>query len=270
MPLLRVHHLTAGYETQAPVLHDVALTLESGQMLALCGPNGSGKSTLLRCLTGLLKPQSGRVTLEHDNERPQRVHKIPRRRLARTLAFLPQSPIAPPGVTVRQLVAYGRNPHTLPIPFATRHLTTDRDIVEQAIRRCDLQKLADRDVATLSGGERQRAWLAMAVAQDARILLLDEPVSALDVAHQLEVLDLLVDLNEERKTTVVIVLHDIQLAARYFRQPHHRLAALRAGRLLAVGPMIDLLTPELLEQTFGVSARVHTFAELPYPVCAFR
>lgn len=269
MPVLRVHELTAGYDAKTPVLHDVSLTLAAGQMLALCGPNGSGKSTLLRCLTGLLKPQSGTATIQADGHTAERLHRVPRRRLARRLAFVPQSPVTPPGVTVRQLVAYGRHPHASPFPLLSRHRTNDLRMVDLAIERCDLHGLAERDVNTLSGGERQRAWLAMAVAQDASVLLLDEPVSALDVAHQLEVLELLAALNDERRITVVIVLHDIQLAARFFRRPHHHLAVLREGRLLATGPMADLLNSELLSRTFAVPAAVHAVRNIPFPVCVF-
>lgn len=254
--ILEVNEVTAGYDAR-PVLVDASIRLEQGDMLALCGPNGAGKSTLLRVMSRLLTPRRGRVLL-HDEP----VGQIGRRALARKMAVMPQSPSAPPGVSVRELIGYGRSPHTTWLkPFSSH----DQKVIDDAICICDLQSLQHRQVDTLSGGERQRAWLAMAIAQEPQVLLLDEPVSALDIGHQLEVLSLLSDLNTLHGTTVVIVLHDINLAARYCKS----LAAVCDHRVVAAGPMDRALTSELLEAVFGVSAAVHRLDGLDYPICTF-
>jgi len=241
---LEIDALRAGYGKK-PVLHGIDLRLSTGRITGLIGPNGSGKSTLLRVAGGLLKPRAGSVRLLG-----KAVHDLPPRRLARTLAFMPQHPVPPPGVTVRELVGYGR------APFNAWYRPTppgDHRLIEALLERCDLTALADRLVDTLSGGERQRAWIAMALAQQPEVLMLDEPVSALDIGHQLEVMDLLADINREHQTTLVIVLHDLNLAARYCEQ----LVALRDGRLVAAGPTDTVLTPETIRTCFNVEPRFH-------------
>ncbi|MEM9415762.1 MAG: ABC transporter ATP-binding protein [Planctomycetota bacterium] len=248
--------IRAGY-AKHPVLHGVDVSIQAGDFAALIGPNGSGKSTLLRTLARLLKPTSGSVLLHG-----QPIDKLSARALARKLAVMPQSPTAPPGVTVRELVGYGRAPHS---SWLRPESHTDRQLVRSLIERCDLSHLAARLVHTLSGGERQRCWIAMALAQQPDVLLLDEPVSALDIAHQLEVLDLLAQVNREQETTVVIVLHDINLAARYC----NTLLAVRDGQLAAAGPVGDVLKPELIERVFGVRTSVLESTGLGYPVCLF-
>lgn len=255
-PILEADGISAGYGGP-PVLDDASLRITEGDIVALCGPNGSGKSTLLRVLSRLLRPRQGRVLLQAEP-----LDTLSRKALARKVAYMPQSPTSPPGVTVREMIGYGRSPHTSWLRPLGKD---DHDHVDEAIRLCDLGQLEHRLVSTLSGGERQRAWLAMAVAQEPQVLLLDEPVSALDVGHQLDVLDLLRQLNERHGTTIVIVLHDINLAARFCRS----LVALHQGRIAAAGPMQTVLTSDLLEQVFGVRAEVHELPSLPYPVCTF-
>lgn len=253
---LSAHGLRAGYG-RATVLEDTSVTVTPGDFAALIGPNGSGKSTLLRVLARLLKPQAGTVLL-HD----QPVAAFSAKALARKLAVMPQSPTAPPGVSVRELIGYGRAPHT---SWLRPESPADRQLIDRLIQRCDLMPLADRRVDTLSGGERQRCWIAMALAQQPAVLLLDEPVSALDIAHQLEVLDLLAQVNRDQGTTVVIVLHDINLAARYCRS----LLAVRDGKVAAAGSVDAVLTPGCLETVFGVRTTVIRPPGVSYPVCLF-
>ncbi|MBX2852115.1 MAG: ABC transporter ATP-binding protein [Phycisphaeraceae bacterium] len=228
-----------------PVLHGIDLTVGPGSITGLIGPNGSGKSTLLRAMAGLIRPRGG-----HTSVQGQRIDQLSHRLLAQTLAFMPQHPIAPPGVTVRELVGYGRAPFNAwykPVPIG------DRTLIESLIQRCDLQPLADRLVHTLSGGERQRAWIAMALAQQPKVLMLDEPVSALDIGHQLEVMDLLTDINREQQTTLIIVLHDLNLAARYCDQT----VALLDGDVVAAGPTAQVLNAETIRRCFKVEAQFH-------------
>ena len=237
---LVAHNISAGYGSR-PVLHDVSLKLGDGAFTGILGPNGSGKSTLLKVLGGLLRPTGGAVWLDDDD-----VHAMGRRRLARRLALLPQHPVAPAGLGVRQLVAYGRYPY---IARFGKFGDTDRRIISDVMQRCELNNLAERPAGELSGGERQRAWIAMALAQQPRVLLLDEPLSHLDINHQLEVMDLLQQFNRDHALTVAIVLHDINLAARFC----DRLAVIREGRLGAGGATAEVLAGDVIDRTFGVT-----------------
>lgn len=253
---IRSHALTVAYG-RTPVLHGIDLAIEPGSITGLIGPNGSGKSTLLRAMAGLLRPRSGHATIGE-----QRIDRLSPRELARRLAVMPQHPVAPPGVNVRELVAYGRSPFNAwykPDPPG------DRILIDALIERCDLSAMADRLVHTLSGGERQRAWIAMALAQQPRVLMLDEPVSALDIGHQLEVMDLLADVNREQGTTLVIVLHDLNLAARYCDQS----VAMLDGRVVAAGPTPQVLTVQTIRQCFNVEPSFHEAGE-GRPLCSFR
>ncbi|MEM9020108.1 MAG: ABC transporter ATP-binding protein [Planctomycetota bacterium] len=254
--ILTGQDLQAGYAAHT-VLDGVDIAIAQGDFAALIGPNGSGKSTLLRVLARLMPAKQGRVIL-HD----QPINQLSAKALARKLAVMPQNPTPPPGVTVRELVGYGRAPHTHWLKPASKN---ENALIDALLSRCDIRHLADRLVHTLSGGERQRCWIAMALAQQPDVLLLDEPVSALDVGHQLEVLDLLTGINREQQTTLVIVLHDINLAARYCRS----LLTVRAGRVVAAGPTDAVLTPGLLKELFNVNARILNPDGLSYPVCVF-
>src|SRR5690606_30293985 len=183
------------------------LRIPTGEVTAIVGANGCGKSTLLRALARLIPPRDGQVVLDGKD-----IRSLPSKEVARTLGLLPQSPTAPEGIAVADLVGRGRHPHQR---LMARWTTRDYEIVAQALADTGSTDLADRAVDELSGGQRQRVWIAMALAQETDILLLDEPTTFLDVAHQIEILDLLHDLNRERGTTVVMVLHDVNLAARY-------------------------------------------------------
>jgi iron complex transport system ATP-binding protein len=208
------------------------------------GANACGKSTLLRSMSRLLSPRAGQVLLDG-----RAVHRMPAKELARTLGLLPQSPIAPEGITVADLVGRGRHPHQ---GIFSRWTREDDAAVAAALEATQTTALADRAVDELSGGQRQRVWIAMALAQQTDLLLLDEPTTFLDVAHQVEVLDLLTDLNRTRGTTIVMVLHDLNLAGRYADQ----LVALASGRVHAVGTPEDVLTAENVRAVFGLDCQV--------------
>lgn len=243
MTTLNVEALEAGYGSRT-ILTDLDLAVPSGAITAIVGANACGKSTLLRCLARLLRPTAGQVVLDGRS-----VRHIPTRDLARRLGLLPQSPIAPDGITVADLVSYGRHPHQGMLSRWTQH---DDRAVAAALEATRTADIADREVDQLSGGQRQRVWIAMALAQETDILLLDEPTTFLDIAHQVEILDLLVDLNQSRGTTIVMVLHDLNLAARYA----DHLVAIRCGRLHMAGSPESVLTESTVKEVFGVSCRV--------------
>lgn len=251
-PRLRAAGVHLAYDDR-PVVHGVDFAIAPGRLTALVGANASGKSTLLRALAGLITPSEGRVLLdEHD------LGRVPRRRLARTIGILPQSPLAPEGIRVGDLVARGRCPHH---GLFRGQRSDDDAVVARALASTDALGLVDRRVDELSGGQRQRVWIAMALAQQPRILLLDEPTSALDVAHQVEVLDVL-RAEAATGTTVVIVLHDLTLAARYADE----LVVLAGGRLIAQGSPGEVLTVETVRAAFGVEARILTDPDTGRPV----
>jgi iron complex transport system ATP-binding protein len=226
------------------VTEALSLTIAPGKVTAIVGANGCGKSTLLRALARLLKPRSGSVLLDGSALSSRSTRDV-----ARIIGLLPQGPTAPEGIVVADLVARGRYPHQRAL---SRWNAADQAAVAGALEATGITDLADRSVDELSGGQRQRVWIAMALAQETDILLLDEPTTFLDVAHQIEVLDLLCDLNRERGTTVVMVLHDLNLAARYADE----LVAVRAGQVHAVGSPSDVVSAELVEEVFGLRSTV--------------
>ncbi|PJE93930.1 cobalamin/Fe(3+)-siderophore ABC transporter ATP-binding protein [Streptomyces carminius] len=238
-----------------PVLRGVDLRITAGELVALVGLNGCGKSTLLRLAAGLLRPTAGRVLLGGDD--PAR---LSRRATARRVALLHQSAPAVPGMTVRQLVRQGRYAVRGPLGMLREG---DDAVCRRAMADVGVADWADRPVDSLSGGERQRVRLAMALAQDTRVLLLDEPTTYLDLRHQLEVLRTVVRLRAERGLTVVMVLHDLGHAARFAE----RLVALRGGRVAADGPPAEVVTPGLLAGVLGVAGRVGRDPEGGWPVC---
>jgi len=240
--ILAAQNLSGGYSA-LPIVRNIYLSLQPGEWLSLVGANGSGKSTLLRLFSRILSPQEGAVLLDGKAIHDQSVSEI-----ARQLAILPQQPTLPTGLTVRQLVSLGRTPHQ---PWWQWELNVDdRQAVEQAIAQTQLEQLSDRPVEQLSGGERQRAFLALTLAQNPKILLLDEPTTFLDLHHQLELLELLKDLNQNRQLTIITVLHDINLAIRY----SDRIAMLKQGILAEIGPPQEVITPDNLRQVFRIEA----------------
>ncbi|MET0828644.1 MAG: ABC transporter ATP-binding protein [Microbacterium sp.] len=240
---LSAESLTLSYGDHT-IVRRLDLQVPPGRITAVVGANGCGKSTLLRALARLISPSAGQVVLDG-----KALHTRPSKEIARTLGLLPQSPIAPEGIVVADLVGRGRHPHQKLLARFTAH---DYEIVAQSLAATGITEFADRSVDELSGGQRQRVWIAMALAQETDILLLDEPTTFLDVAHQVEVLDLLTDLNRGRATTIVMVLHDINLAARYA----DHLFAMRGGEIIAAGPASEVVTSELIREVFELDALV--------------
>ncbi|GAA3769629.1 ABC transporter ATP-binding protein [Microbacterium kribbense] len=246
--MTRAHSLHAASVTLAyrehTVVADLDLQVPPGRITAIVGANGCGKSTLLRALARLIAPRRGQVLLDGHALRTQ-----PTKQIARTLGLLPQGPVAPEGIAVADLVGRGRQPHQKLLGRWSPH---DDEVVARSLEAAGVADLADRSVDELSGGQRQRVWIAMALAQQTDILLLDEPTTFLDVANQVEVLDLLTDLNRDHGTTIVMVLHDMNLAARYADY----LFALRDGKIVAAGPPHEVMTRELIHTVFDLDALV--------------
>lgn len=240
---LTAHGATLGYG-QRVIARDVSLDIPEGRITAIIGPNACGKSTLLRGFARLLTPTQGHISLGG-----RRLDSMASRSIARELALLPQESTAPPGIRVRDLVARGRYPHQ---SFLSQASATDRDAIAWAMEVVGIAALAKSQVNELSGGQRQRVWIAMILAQDTRILLLDEPTTYLDLAHQIELLDLVTQLNREHGRTVVTVLHDLNQAARYA----DHLVVMKGGAVVTTGGPHEVLTAALVESVFGVPCRV--------------
>ena len=245
---LAAEHVRLAYEDRV-VVDDLDLDLTEGSFTAIVGPNGCGKSTLLRALGRLMRPISGQVLLDG-----QSIARTPTREVAKVLGLLPQAPVAPEGLTVADLVARGRHPHQ---SWLRQWSRDDEAVVAEALAWTDMADLADRPVDALSGGQRQRAWISMTLAQGTDLLLLDEPTTYLDLSHQIDVLELVGRLHAERGRTVVVVLHDLNLAARYAQ----RLVAMKDGAIVASGTPDEVLTERLLADVFDLEARI-----LPDPV----
>jgi iron complex transport system ATP-binding protein len=244
---LQAEDLTLKYG-QRRVVDGLSVQIPEARVTMIVGANACGKSTLLRGLSRLLKPAGGAVTLDGKD-----IHSQPARELARTLGLLPQHPTAPDGITVRDLVGRGRYPHQGLFRGWREGDMSPHDLaVERALEATETLALAERDVDELSGGQRQRVWIAMALAQETDVLLLDEPTTYLDLAHQVEVLDLVTDLNRKRGTTVAIVLHDLNLAARYA----DHVIAMKGGAVVAMGAPREIVTERLVRDVFGLESRV--------------
>ncbi|WP_416070102.1 ABC transporter ATP-binding protein [Streptomyces scabiei] len=238
-PELRAEGLRLAYDDRI-VVDGLDLVVPTGRVTAIVGANACGKSTLLRALARLLTPKAGAVHLDG-----RAVHTIPTRTLAQKLGILPQTPVAPEGLTVVDLVGRGRTPHQT---WWRQWSRSDEEAVHEALRATSMTDLAHRPVDELSGGQRQRAWIAMAVAQGTPVMLLDEPTTYLDLAHQIDVLDLVTDLNRLQGRTVVMVLHDLNQACRYA----DHIIAMKGGRIAAEGAPADVITAETVEDVFGL------------------
>ncbi|MEY2242650.1 ABC transporter ATP-binding protein [Streptomyces sp. BF23-18] len=244
-PDLRAGGLRLAYDSRL-VVDDLDLVVPPGRITAIVGANACGKSTLLRALARLMTPRAGTVQLDG-----RALHSMPSRELAQRLGILPQSPVAPEGLTVVDLVNRGRSPHQT---WWRQWSRADEQAVRAALAATGMTELADRPVDELSGGQRQRAWIAMAVAQGTEILLLDEPTTYLDLAHQIDVLDLITDLNRREHRTVVMVLHDLNQACRYA----DHVVAMKAGRVVAEGSPAEVITVRTVEDVFDLNCRITT------------
>lgn len=242
---LRAERLTLAYDRE-PVVNDVNVAIPAGRITVVVGANACGKSTLLRGLARLLRPRGGRVTLDGES-----VHDLPSVEVAKVLGLLPQSPVAPDGITVADLVGRGRYPHQ---GWFRQWRPGDDEAVSRAVQATGVADLLDRTVKELSGGQRQRVWVAMTLAQETDLLLLDEPTTFLDIHHQIELLDLLTDLNRDAGKTVVLVLHDLNLACRYA----DHIVAMKRGRIVAEGVPADVVTAELVSEVFDLACDVVT------------
>ncbi|MDF0728042.1 ABC transporter ATP-binding protein [Cytobacillus sp. S13-E01] len=254
MSVLETSSLTLAYNDTI-IIEDLNLKIPSGEITVFVGANGCGKSTLLRSLARLLKPKSGKIFLEGEV-----VRNLSTKEVAKRLAILPQGPIAPEGLTVLQLVKQGRYPHQ---SWLKQWSNEDEKVVNQALEATQMIEFAHRSVDSLSGGQRQRAWIAMTLAQKTDIILLDEPTTYLDMTHQIEILDLLFELNEIENRTIVMVLHDLNLACRY---AHHIVAVLNK-KVYSQGKPEDIITPEMVKDVFRMECDITKDPIFGTPLC---
>ncbi|MDF2837962.1 MAG: yusV, partial [Paenibacillus sp.] len=251
---LEARDLSVDYGTKT-ILKDLNLSIPEGKVTVFIGSNGCGKSTLLRTVARLLKPTEGSVLLDG-----KRIAEIKTKELAKSLAILPQGPSAPEGLTVRQLVKQGRYPHQ---SWLRQWSAEDERMVEYALNATKMAELADRTVDSLSGGQRQRAWIAMSLSQGTDILLLDEPTTYLDLTHQIEILDMLYELNEREGRTIVMVLHDLNLACRYA----HHIVALRDQSIYAEGKPEEIVTEQTVLDVFRMQCQMLKDPVFNTPLC---
>ncbi|WP_251553384.1 ABC transporter ATP-binding protein [Neobacillus muris] len=254
MSILSVKDLEASYE-KFTVFQDLNLAVKKGKITTIIGPNGCGKSTVLKTMGRILKQKQGKVYLQGKD-----LQTIPTKQIAKQLALLSQNPIAPGQLKVEELITYGRYPHRNNVNKLT---AKDKEVLEWAMEITKVTGFRDRELGNLSGGQRQKVWLAMALAQETDILLLDEPTTYLDMAHQLEVLQIVEQLNKDQKCTIVMVLHDINHAARF----SHEIVAMKEGTIIRVGPPLEIMTAEVLQQVFQIQARVMIDPYNGVPVC---
>ena len=251
---IQTEQLTLAYD-ESPIIQALNLAIPAGQITVLVGANGCGKSTILRGLSRLLKPSAGVVYLDG-----KAIAKLKTKTIAKKLSVLPQTPTNPEGITVRELVTQGRYPHQ---SWLQQWSLEDEQLVNEALEITELTEFAERPLDRLSGGQRQRAWIAMTLAQNTEVLLLDEPTTFLDLAHQIEVLDLLRDLNQQKKRTIVVVLHDLNLACRYADY----LVAIRQGQLFTQGAPAQIMTEAMVEAVFRLACRIVADPVMGTPMC---
>lgn len=249
--MIKVEHLYISYDRKE-VLSDVSLSFKEHSITTIIGPNGCGKSTLLKAISKNLGYKKGRITLGDKD-----IKKISTKEFSKSLALLPQNPQIPGDSTVKELLSYGRYPF---IKFGGRMSTKDFKVVDWALEKTDMKGYKCRRVKTLSGGERQRAWIAMALAQEPKILLLDEPTTYLDIAHQFEVLELIKEINIKMKMTIIMVLHDINHAARYSDE----IIVLKEGRLIKHGDVLETINKDTMEKVFSLSGEFLDYGDYPH------
>lgn len=227
------------------VIKDVSFNVDDGEIVCLIGPNGSGKSTILKALSRCINPSEGRVLLDGTD-----IKKINTKDAAKKIAILPQVKITPSDTKVEELVGYGRYPH---LKHGSMLKSNDKEIIAWSLKKTGLVEMKDRAVETLSGGERQRAWIAMTLCQKTQILIMDEPTTYLDIQYQIETLELIRELNQKLKITIIMVLHDLNQAARY----SDRILVINKGMLWASGKSRDVLNKNLLKDVFNISADIY-------------
>lgn len=254
MEAISVRNLSVSYEDNN-IIEDMDLSIPKGMITIIIGSNGCGKSTLLKTIARINKPKNGDIFINNKN-----IKKIKEKDIAKEVAFLSQGPVCPSGLTVRELVAYGRFPHQKLIGGLNSH---DKEIIDWAINETGLSDFKDREVENLSGGQRQRAWIAMTLAQETDIIMLDEPTTYLDMSYQLEVLEVLEKLNKEKNITVVIVLHELNNACRFA----NNIVGLKKGKIICEGKPIDVINKSTLKEIYGINATLTKSENGEYPIC---
>ncbi|QHW32710.1 ABC transporter ATP-binding protein [Paenibacillus rhizovicinus] len=254
MNAMHTSNLNIGYEERL-IVEDLNITIPKGKITALVGANGSGKSTILKTMARLMSPSNGTVMLDGKS-----IHKQSTKEVAKQLAILPQNPTAPDGLTVSELVSYGRFPYQRGFGSLNKE---DRSIIQWAVERTGLLEFKDRPIDRLSGGQRQRAWIAMALAQQTDMLFLDEPTTYLDMAHQLEVLELLHQLNATAGRTIIMVVHDLNHASRYAQH----MVAIKKGKVVSVGAPEAVMTKEVLREVFNIETDIIPDPRTGVPLC---
>jgi iron complex transport system ATP-binding protein len=254
MEAISVKDLLVSYEDNV-IIENMNLTIPKGKVSIIIGANGCGKSTLLKTISRIVKPKKGEIFINGKDIRKQKEKNI-----AKEVAFLPQGPICPSGLTVKELVTYGRFPHQKLIGGLNSH---DKEIIDWALAETGLMEFSDREVESLSGGQRQRAWIAMTLAQETDIIMLDEPTTYLDMSYQLEVLEVLKKLNKERNITVAIVLHELNNACRFA----DNIIGLKKGKVVCEGKPLDVITAKNLKEIYGIEANLQVSDNGEYPIC---
>ena len=254
MEAISVRNLSVSNENNT-IIENMDLSFPKGKISIIIGANGCGKSTLLKTISRINKPKAGDIFINNKN-----IKKIKEKNIAKEVAFLPQGPVCPSGLTVRELVAFGRFPHQKMIGGLNNH---DKEVIDWAIKETGLSEFADREVENLSGGQRQRAWIAMTLAQETEIIMLDEPTTYLDMSYQLEVLEVLQKLNKEKNITVVIVLHELNNACRFA----DNIIGLKKGKVICQGKPMDVINKETLKEIYGIDANLKESENGEYPIC---
>lgn len=254
MEAINVKGLSVAYENNI-IIEGMDLSIPKGEISIIIGANGCGKSTLLKTISRINKPKCGDIFINQKN-----IKKIKEKDIAKEVAFLPQGPVCPSGLTVKELVAFGRFPHQKMLGGLNAH---DKKLIDWAIKETGLEEFADREIENLSGGQRQRAWIAMVLAQETEIIMLDEPTTYLDMSYQLEVLEVLQKLNKEKNITIVIVLHELNNACRFA----DNIIGLKKGKVICEGKPMDVISKETLKEIYGIDANLKESENGEYPIC---
>lgn len=254
MVTLAAKNLQVGYGDKV-IINELSFELPEGEITCIIGPNGCGKSTLLKTLSRIQRPNMGMIYLDG-----KAIQEIPTKEIAKKMAILPQTPGAPNGLTVSELVSFGRSPYKKGYGKLTDR---DQEVIDWALEVTGMAPFRDQAIDALSGGQRQRAWIAMAIAQETDLLMLDEPTTYLDLAHQLEVLKLLERLNKEAKRTIIMVIHDLNHAARF----SNYIVAMKNGAIIKKGSPFDVMTPDTLREVFNIDAILASDPKSGKPIC---